>query len=358
MKRHPGLLFIICYLLFSPAATLWAQGPNGSAKYYSAADGKCGAELKTALCSIISTGTVKRTYAQLWNDFKKTDKRADGKVWDMYSNATNFTFGTNQDKGSHPEEGYSYNREHSFPNSWWGGTDDEAQYTDLFHLYPTDAFVNEKRSNYPFGETKGNKYKSNDGFSKLGTCTTAGYTGVVFEPNDEYKGDFARTYFYMVTRYEEQITLWKGASHTLDGNKYPGLKKWQLDMLLRWSEQDPVSEKEINRNKAVYGIQKNRNPFIDYPGLERFIWGDKTDVPFDYTGLRFFMAGDINDDGLVDVSDYIGVANYILGQTQEGFNEQAADVNNDGNIDVSDYIGIANIILTGSIYGNSTSNPE
>ena len=346
MKRHQALLFAICSLYFSTAG---AQGPNGSGRYYSAAEGKSGAELKTALCAIISNGAVVRTYNQLWNDFKTTDKRSDGKVWDMYSNVTNFTFGTNQDKGNHPEEGYSYNREHSFPNSWWGGTKDEAQYTDLFHLYPTDAYVNEKRSNYPFGETNGNNYTSSGGFSKLGSCTTSGYRGIVFEPNDEYKGDFARTYFYMVTRYEEVISTWKtGKAHTLDGKKYPGLQTWQLNMLMRWAAADPVSDKEIKRNKAVYGIQKNRNPFIDYPGLERFIWGDKVGMPFNYTGLVMFIAGDANGDGKVDVSDYIGVANYILGNAPEDFDAEAADVNGDNIIDVSDYIGIANIILTGS----------
>lgn len=266
-------------------AATWAQAPNGSGTYYKAADGKSGAELKTALCGIISKNIVKRTYKQLWTDFKSTDKRSDGKVWDMYSNATNFTFGTNQDKGTHPTEGYAYNREHSFPNSWWGGTgeDDCYMYTDLFHLYPTDALVNEKRSNYPFGETNGNEFKSKNAFSKLGTCKTSGYSGTVFEPNDEYKGDFARTYFYMATRYENEIASWaSNAKHTLAGNAYPAFKQWQLDMLLRWAEQDPVSDKEINRNKAVNKIQKNRNPFIDYPGLEQLIWGDKKSVVFSY----------------------------------------------------------------------------
>ena len=63
------------------------------------------------------------------------------------------------------------------------------------------------------------------------------------------------------------------------------------------------------------------------------------------------VMGDINGDGKVDVSDYIGVANHILGNTPEGFDAGAADVNNDGVVDVSDYIGVANIILTGSPYG-------
>lgn len=281
--NHAKSTMIIGLLFTVVVSSVWAQGPNGSGTYYRNADGTSGAALKTALAGIISTGTVKRSYSNLWTDFKTTDKRSDGKVWDMYSNATNFVFGTDQDQGSHPSEGYSYNREHSFPNSWWGGTKDDAQYTDLFHLYPTDAYVNERRSNYPFGETNGSSYKSSGNFSKLGSCTTKGYSGTVFEPNDEYKGDFARTYFYMVTRYESAIGSWSAAQkHTLDGKKYPGLQQWQLTMLMRWAEQDPVSQKEVNRNRAVYGIQKNRNPFIDYPGLEQYVWGRLTDVPFSY----------------------------------------------------------------------------
>jgi len=184
-----------------------------------------------------------------------------------------------------------YNREHSFPNSWFGGNKSHIAYADLFHLYPTDGYVNNKRSNYCFGENNGESYKSNGGFCKLGKCTYAG-SGVptCFEPNDIYKGDFARTYFYMVTRYENEIVSWfqqygnkEGVSETLAGNKYPGLTQWQVNMFLEWSAKDPVSaDKEIPRNQAVYGIQKNRNPFIDYPGLERYIWGDLKDVAFSY----------------------------------------------------------------------------
>ncbi|MDQ9814329.1 endonuclease, partial [Acinetobacter pittii] len=76
-----------------------------------------------------------------------------------------------------------------------------------------------RRSNYPFGENNGETYKSKNGFSKLGKCTTPGYSGTVFEPNDEYKGDFARTYFYMATAYEDRIAGWN--SSMLAGNKYP-----------------------------------------------------------------------------------------------------------------------------------------
>ena len=269
-------------LLLLAGSNAYAQGPNGSGTYYRHANGKQGKALKTALSEIIYNRTERR-YNDLWNDFKKTDRRSDGKVWDMYSGVTNYRFGVQQG-GQTKREGYNYNREHSFPKSWFG--DHVPMFTDLFHLYPTDAYVNNRRGNHPFGENNGEKYKSRNGFSKVGKCTFPGYRGTVFEPNDEYKGDFARTYFYMVTCYEEQIpTLYRNfrdVRATLDGKKYPGLSSWQLEMLMKWAEQDPVSEKEVNRNNAVYGIQRNRNPFIDYPGLERYIWGNLKGQAFSY----------------------------------------------------------------------------
>jgi endonuclease I len=227
----------------------------------------------------------------LWTDFRSTDARPDGKVWDMYSGITNFTFGEDQ-AGSYSQEGDVYNREHSFPKSWFGASKKQIlpMYTDLFHLYPTDGYVNGKRGNMPFGENKGESYKSVNGFSKIGSCTYPGYSGTVFEPNDEYKGDFARTYFYMVTCYEDKLPNWydnyEDARPTLDGNKYPGLSSWQLSMLMKWAANDPVSRKEVERNEAVYGIQNNRNPFIDYPGLEQYIWGDLMDTAFSYDSYQ------------------------------------------------------------------------
>ena len=195
-----GLMILLSFLTLS----LFAQGPNNSGTYYQAADGRKGQALKTAMFKIIKTHN-ELSYKKLWTAFKTTDMRSDGKVWDMYSNVTNFTFGTDQ-AGNYKEEGDVYNREHSFPKSWFN--DQKPMYTDLVHLVPTDAKVNGERSNYPFGETKGGKYQSINGFSKLGSCTYPGYTGIVFEPNDEYKGDFARIYFYMATAYEDKITGW------------------------------------------------------------------------------------------------------------------------------------------------------
>ena len=269
-------LFAIALFSFVGA---FAQGPNNSGTYYSAADGKKGKALKTALSKIIGNPDVV-SYNGLISAYQKTDRRDDGKVWDMYSCTTNYNF--NDNGGNYKNEGDIYNREHSFPKSWFNKK--SPMVSDIVHVVPTDGKVNGMRGNNPFGETKGETYKSNKGFSKLGKSTTPGYTGTVFEPNDIYKGDFARIYLYMATCYESKISGW--SSPMLAGNSYPAYKEWALNLLLKWAEQDPVSEKEINRNTAAYGVQKNRNPFVDYPGLEEYIWGSMQNVAFSYDNYQ------------------------------------------------------------------------
>ena len=267
MKRN-----LIFFLLFS-VFTLAAQIPAG---YYDAAVGKTEAALKTALFGKIGSHT-ERTYSDLWTDFQSTDKRTDGKVWDMYSNCT-FTFGLNQDSGSGgTAECQFYNREHSMPNSWFNKA--YPMYSDLFHMYPTDKYVNNARGNSPFGETTSGTVFGNG--SKLGISTFSGYTGTVFEPINEYKGDFARTYFYMVTAYDDRVATW--VSDQLAGNQYPALSTWSVALFLRWNSMDRVSDKETNRNEAVYGIQGNRNPFIDHSELAEFIWGSRKGEPWSLT---------------------------------------------------------------------------
>lgn len=295
---------VLTLALSAFSCNCFAQGPNGSGIYYQAADGKKGAELKTALCAIIyprnEGGDLDMAYNALWTHFMTTDILPNGKVWDMYSNEREMTFIVDQDPGSGNQEGLYYNREHSMPNSWFGKKV-MPMYTDLHHMYPTDKIVNNKRSNHPFGETDGSWFSANK-FSKLGNCTYPGYSGTVFEPNDAYKGDFARTYFYMITCFEEKLPDWymnygvngsgdtqKAVMATLDGNTYPGFSAWQLEMLMKWSKEDPVDnpvEKETPRNNAVYEIQGNRNPFIDYPGLEEYIWGSLKDVAFSYDNYQ------------------------------------------------------------------------
>ncbi|MCQ2256203.1 MAG: endonuclease [Bacteroidaceae bacterium] len=219
-------------------------------------------------------------YDNLWEAFKSTDVRADGKVWDIYSSISNFAF---QSGGStvSSTEGTNYNREHSVPQSWFGEA--KPMKSDLFHIYPVDGKINSLRDNHPFGEVKDIKSASANNFSKYGTPTAeCGAPVNVFEPADEYKGDLARTYFYMLVCYQDKIGNWNGevfgntvapdAFPEFEG--YPGMSEWALKMFIKWSQNDPVSEKERNRNNEVYKLQGNRNPFIDCPGLERFIWAD------------------------------------------------------------------------------------
>ncbi|MDD2196340.1 MAG: endonuclease, partial [Bacteroidales bacterium] len=213
----------------------WGQAPNG---YYDDANGLDGAELKTALSSIIS-GHTSLSYKALWTAFQYTDKKPNGKVWDMYSDipggtpAYEFTFITDQ-CGNYSGEGSCYNREHSFPKSWFN--DGTPMYSDMFHLVPTDGYVNGQRGNYPFGEVGSASWTSTNG-SKKGTCSYPGYSGTVFEPIDEYKGDFARGYFYMATRYESNISGW--SSPMLNGTSYPAYTEWAVNLLMDWHEQDP-----------------------------------------------------------------------------------------------------------------------
>lgn len=266
------------FILLLLPAFLLAQPPVG---YYNAAVGKTEAALKTALSSIISAGTVDVGYDGLYNVYKTSDNLPSGKVWDMYSikadGTANYYFTHSTDKcGSYSAEGNCYNREHTFCDSWLGAA--SPQRSDAHHILPTDGYVNNRRSSYPHGKVGSVSWTSSNG-SKLGTSdASTGYSGTVFEPIDEFKGDFARMYFYVATRYESKIAGWAGngsAAEILSGNTYPAFKTWFYTLLLQWNAQDPVSQKEINRNNAIAVYQKNRNPYIDYPDLANYIWGAK-----------------------------------------------------------------------------------
>ena len=272
--RRKTFLSVICLLALGFACA-YAQGPNNSKTYYQAANGKSGQALKTALYNIIKTTTSTVVgYDNLKEAYKKTDVRSDGYLRDWYSNATNFVPGSNF--GTYSQEGDAYNREHLVPQSWFGET--EPMKSDIVHLVPTDGKLNGQRSNNILAEVGTIAGSSINNYSKWGKCKTPGYTGTVFEPNDEIKGDIARIYFYMATCYEDKISSWVDnatASYVFDGNTYPGFTDWYLTMLMRWSKEDPIDEVEIARNNTIASSavqrQNNRNPFVDYPGLEDYI---------------------------------------------------------------------------------------
>ena len=264
----------IATLIFSIFACgmMFAEIPTG---YYNVMNGKKGAELKTAaynaIHNFVMNGSYDQIYSNLPSSFRRTDVRPESDLWwDMYSNI--------------PISSRSFsgmNREHAFPKSWWGGLTDIPAYVDLNHLYPSEMAANTAKSNYPLGEVNRNQnIKFNNGLTAVGypMAGQGGGAQFVFEPDDEYKGDFARTYFYMVTCY--QNLTWK-YFYMVSQNTYPTLTTWAKDLLLKWHRQDPVSDKEVQRNEAVYKIQNNRNPFIDFPELAEYIWGTKVDDVFD-----------------------------------------------------------------------------
>ncbi len=341
------------YLLLISAfaiTTIFAQIPAG---YYDSATGT-GYTLKTQLYNIIKNPNV-TSYSGLWTAFETTDDRDNGKVWDMYSNC-NFTFGDDQDTGTGgTSECEFYNREHSFPKNWFGG-EVSPMYRDLFHIYPTDKKVNSVRSNYPYGETNSPTYTSSNG-SKLGPCSFSGYTGTVFEPIDEYKGDFARSYFYMATTYESVISSWPG-SDMLDGSSDKCFTTWALNLLIKWSTNDPVSQKEIDRNNAVYDIQGNRNPYIDHPGWVECVWNNNCTstvnnlVSNNTLKIKIFPSP-VQDIFNIQSSNQINKysINNCLGQTL--LNKNNVDQTNI-NINISDLKSGFYFITTTDTYGQTT----
>ena len=132
--------------------------------------------------------------------------------------------------------------------------------TDINMIYPTDVYVNSMRGSYAYGEVASPSWTSLNG-SRRGSCSTPGYSGTAFEPRDDFKGDLARTYFYTATRYLGEDGAWPGGPMSNGAVLLP----WAVEMLLAWHEADPVSQKEIDRNTAVWALQQNRNPFIDEP---------------------------------------------------------------------------------------------
>ena len=237
--------------------------------YYDSLDGKSGEALKNAIHDLVSQHTV-FSYGSLWIYFAQTDCRPENtsQVWDMYSDKTYyFRGGTSGVYGMH--------KEHSLPKSWWGGQDETqgyAGYTDINHLYPADGDANMAKSNYPLGEVS--RVTFDNGVTRVGSPKTGqgGGCSSVFEPDDRYKGDFARTYFYMACAYQQYT--WR-YTYMLNNYTWKTLNDWSIELLCRWARNDAVSDKEVDRNDAVHRSQNNRNPFIDFPDLFEYIWGNK-----------------------------------------------------------------------------------
>lgn len=270
--------FILCLICISVSA----QAP---ANYYSSATGT-GAQLKSQLKAIITTGHATNiSYNDLWTAYATTDRdqyyENDGTILDIYSeNPTttdpyNYQLDVNR-CGQYTAEGNCYNREHIVPQSLFD--EQFPMKSDAHFIRATDGKVNGERGSLPFGVVGIPDFQSQNG-SKRGTSASLGFSGTVFEPINEFKGDVARMIFYFVTRYETQLTGFTNANGTgnmLGTSAYPGLQDWELKQLIIWHNQDPVSNTEISRNNATYAFQGNRNPYIDNPAFVDAVWGTPT----------------------------------------------------------------------------------
>jgi endonuclease I len=295
-------VLLIAQLSWAAVVTPADQIPE----YYASLTGQADKALFDAVHTTAKKGYATLTYKDLWTAYGTTDlyptdtQHPDyepskaGRIWDMYSFCT-FTYRTNQ-CGTYKSECNCYNREHSIPKSWFGGSEGKnTPGTDLFHVVPTDGYVNNVRGNYAFGEVAsasythdGCKFGSNKSISIAHTMlgdnevsTSCGNNQRVFEPADQYKGDFARGYLGALLRWsgdyqaftqEDGRKIFSG-QYTVSGHF--GLTEYGIALLLKWHRQDPVSRKEIDRNNGIQSQQGNRNPFIDYPYLAEFIWGEK-----------------------------------------------------------------------------------
>lgn len=265
--------------LFLISLTSYGQIPSG---YYDTATGT-GYTLKSQLHSIISNGHVDKGYSALYTGYQTTDNDSyyenDGTVLDMYSenpsgnDPYNYNHGSNN-CGNYSSESDCYNREHLFPQGIFGSA--SPMKNDIHHVVPSDGKVNGQRGSYPFGEVTNPTWTSLNG-SKRGNNTTDGYSGVVFEPIDEFKGDIARCMLYFATRYETQVDSW---SHDMiNGTEDQVYEDWFITLLVKWHTNDPVSTREIDRNNAAYAYQGNRNPYIDHPEYVNVIWSAFTTTP-------------------------------------------------------------------------------
>lgn len=285
MLKFYWVLCLTSTMLFAQPENTIETIPTG---YYNNAIGFTGYTLKTKLKTIITNGHITKSYDNLFTDvkgFKATDVdlyyENDGTILDMYSekptsvDAYNYTYYGDDKCGNYQGESDCFNGEHMVPQSTYNSQ--SPMVGDIHQLTPTDGYVNNRRSNYPFGDVPNASWISTNG-SRLGSISISGYSGYAFEPIDEFKGDIARIMFYFATRYETQVDGYTSFP-MYNGTENQVFKLAFLEMMWNWHILDPVSDFEINRNDKAYLYQGNRNPFIDHPEYVEAIWGQLLSAP-------------------------------------------------------------------------------
>jgi Endonuclease I/Secretion system C-terminal sorting domain len=239
--------------------------PSG---YYASLNGLSGNVLKQAVQEIIANPNEVRvhTYGDVNDIIQTADQNPENsnEVFLIYTEESR----SKLDIQSTSSIVGKWNREHIYPqsrgnyaagldydlfpdgiNEWLlsSASDIGAGLTDAHHIRAVDGQENSSRNNKDFG---------------LGD-----YNGPSGSTVNSWKGDVARSLFYMAVRYNG-LSLVNGnpADATIG-------QLGDLATLLQWNQLDPADDFEMNRNNYIYTWQKNRNPFIDYPNLANYIWG-------------------------------------------------------------------------------------
>ena len=296
------------------------------AEYYVAANNKSGATLKTVLYGIIGNPKVK-SYDALWTYYYQTDRASDNSVIDRYYSTKRY-FG--QSASSSAVSGM--NKEHGIAQSWWGGGTriDGKIGCDIMHVMPSDTEANSRKSNYGMGIVSTQSWTN--GSIKVGKGK-AGSNGTIqlWEPADEWKGDFARIYFYIVTCYEEKDLTKAEGSNTMLSGTYPKLQDWAVELYMKWSREDPVSAIERQRNDSVQKVQSNRNPYVDFPGLEQYVWGSLKNTGVNVSNYVNPYEGDVP----ILENPEISFATTSVTLAAGDFYEQTVPTNSDGEVSYS-----------------------
>lgn len=282
----------------APKQTVKVEADSININDYSAADelyaNNDASGLLNELRRLTSPGSS-GSYSALWSTFTSCYTKSDGYIKDYYSSISRYT-SRNQDHGyDGATEGQVYNREHSIPKSWWGGSYDEGtQGTDPYIVIPADRAINEKRSNMPYGVVTGNPtFTSSGGYSKIGPSdATFGYTGTVFEPSDDVKGDLARSTLYAIAKYSDSYS-WTTSNgrYVFSGspNTNFGLTLYAVKLLTYWNDIDKPDEWEIGLNNRLANRMHNRNPFVDHPEYVNVLWSNVQGMTQYKTTPELFM---------------------------------------------------------------------
>lgn len=282
MKKQ-FVILILCTCATGISARTTGQIPSD---YYASLHNKADSVLKSALSAILNADSVRifgygSGEGHTWEAFYMTDRdTTDNSVMDVYSSVLRYF------DSEHPAASVSgCDIEHSMPNSWWGGnTGCHTAYCDLHILLPADYSANRSKSNIPPGYVAvpagfDNGVWRNGKPQSTETVVFPEGVSRVFEPSNEYKGDFARIFFYAATRYEAERWITDKptveAYYAMQNDTYLEFQPWLQTLLLEWHRADSVSLREKERQEKVFGLQRNRNPFVDYPELVEYIWGER-----------------------------------------------------------------------------------